>query len=126
MILSVVQDEERGSRLGVARYFTKPVDVRALVQEVAVVLRDAATETRIVVVDPPLADPEDRRHAERVRAALRDAGYAVEDVASAADALARRGTAHPPDLILVAADVARGTELDGGAHAFGVDVVLFQ
>jgi CheY-like chemotaxis protein len=126
VILSVVQDEERGARLGVARYFTKPVDVRALVQEVAVVLRDAATETRIVLVDPPGADPEDRRHAERVRAALRDAGYAVEEVASAAEALARRGTAHPPDLILAAADVARGTELEGAAHATGVDVVLFQ
>ncbi len=126
VILSVVQDEERGARLGVARYFTKPVDVRALVQEVAVVLRDAATETRIVLVDPAEADPEDRRHAERVRAALRDAGYAVEEVASAAEALARRATAHPPDLILVAADVARGTELDGAAHAAGAAVVLFQ
>ena len=126
VILSVVQDEERGARLGVARYFTKPVDVRALVQEVAVVLRDAATETRIVLVDPADADPEDRRHAERVRAALLDAGYAVEEVASAAAALARRATAHPPDLILVAADVARGTELDGAAHAAGAAVVLFQ
>jgi CheY-like chemotaxis protein len=52
MILSVVDDPERGVRLGVERYFTKPVDVRALLTEVEALLRDAAAGTRVAVVDP--------------------------------------------------------------------------
>jgi PAS domain S-box-containing protein len=135
VILSVVQDEERGARLGVARYFTKPVDAHALVEEVAVVLRDAAAGTRLVLVDLEDADPEDRRQARRLREALHGAGFGVDVAATVDAALAAFGGraagdgAAPgaaPDLVLAAADVARRSDLAGAARTAGVPVVLFQ
>lgn len=133
VILSVVQDEERGAKLGVARYFTKPVDVRALTEEVAVVLRDAAADARLVVVDPQDAAPEDRQHALRVRDALREGGFAVDRVERPEDALRERASDASgrdrralPDLVLAAADVARRSDLAAAARSVGVAVVLFQ
>ena len=126
MILTVVEDAERGLRLGVERYFTKPVDVRALCLEVDALLRDAASGTRVAVVDPE--DDDDRRHAERVMAAMREAGYEVERIAdrSAAVAALLRPPAARPDLLLAAASLAQDGALAERARDRGVPLVLIQ
>jgi len=128
MILSVVHDPERGVRLGVERYFTKPVDVRALLTEVEALLREAAAGTRVGVVDPAGADPEDRAQVRRAIASLVDAGFVVErlpDATAAAAALRRRPPSRP-DLLLAAAAVARAGGLDAALRGAGVPLVLFQ
>ncbi len=125
VILSVVQDEERGARLGVERYFTKPVDVRALVDEVEVVLRDVAADARVMLIDPVDAAVEDRLQAGRVREALRGAGFTVEE-ADGVDRATPTGGGPAPDLVLASADVARRGDLAASARASGLQLVLFQ
>ncbi len=125
VILSVVQDEERGARLGVERYFTKPVDVRALVSEVEVVLRDVAADARVMLIDPLDAAVEDRLQAGRVREALRGAGFSIEEAADVASVQPAAG-GPGPDLVLVSADVARRGDLVASARASGLQLVLFQ
>ena len=128
IVLSVVDDPERGVRLGVERYFTKPVDVRALLSEVDALLRDAAAGTHIAVVDPDTATDDDRRHTERVMAALREAGYRIERLAAveaAVTALGRSPGARP-DLLLAAASLALDGALADRARDVGVPLVLIQ
>jgi PAS domain S-box-containing protein len=129
MILSVVDDPERGVRLGVERYFTKPVDVRALLTEVEALLRDAAAGTRVAVVDPWQADADDRGQARRVIAALVAAGFVVERLPDAEDAVAsmlRRGAAGQPDLVVAGAAAARSAGMGARLRDAGIPVVLFQ
>jgi signal transduction histidine kinase/DNA-binding response OmpR family regulator len=51
LILSIVQDRERGFRLGVDRYLTKPIDTDALFQEVGSLLEQGASRKRVMIVD---------------------------------------------------------------------------
>lgn len=128
IVLSVVDDPERGVRLGVERYFTKPVDVRGLLAEVDALLRDAASGTHIAVVDPHGATDDDRGHTERVIAALREAGYAIERLADAEAALTALGRppSDRPDLLLATASLARDGALADRVRDVGVPLVLIQ
>jgi len=128
MILSVVDDPERGVRLGVERYFTKPVDVRSLLSEVDALLRTVAAGTRVAVLDPDDAESDEREHAERVMAALHEAGFTVERLADAPSAMAAvaRPLGERPDLLVAAASLARAFSLAERAHDVGVPLVLIQ
>jgi DNA-binding response OmpR family regulator len=128
MILSVVDDPERGVRLGVERYYTKPVDVRALLNEVDALLRAVAAGTRVAVVDPDDADPEERQLAERVMAALHEEGFQLERLVDAQAALAAvaRPSGERPALLVAAAPLARAFSLAERARDVGVPLVLIQ
>jgi CheY-like chemotaxis protein len=129
MILSVVDDPERGVRLGVERYFTKPVDVGALLTEVAALLHDAAAGTRVAVVESLGGDADDRATARRVIDALVGAGFMVErlpDVAAAMVAMERRGATGRPDLVVASAAAVRASGSRDRLRDAGVPLVLFQ
>ena len=51
IILSIVEDRTRGFRLGVDRYFTKPIDTTALFREVGTLLEQGRSTKRVLVVD---------------------------------------------------------------------------
>ena len=51
IILSIIEDKERGYRLGVDRYFTKPVDTEALLSEIERLLRPGRANKKAYVVD---------------------------------------------------------------------------
>ena len=83
VVLSVREDAQQGYRLGVERYLTKPVDVAALVADVATLLRpqgrpqaDLAT-AHVVLVDDPDDTPADTTMTLRAEAALTSVGYRV-------------------------------------------------
>lgn len=89
VVLSVVEDAQRGYRLGVERYLTKPVDVSALVADVSALLRPpeppddtAVTGTLVALVDDVGGDAAERSLASRAEAAIASAGYRVARVAS--------------------------------------------
>ena len=52
IILSIVQDTDRGYRLGVDRYLTKPAEAETLIDEVERVLSKSRAPRRVLVVDP--------------------------------------------------------------------------
>ncbi len=52
IILSIVQDRDRGYRLGVESYLTKPTDSDRLIEEIERVMREARSKKNMLVVDP--------------------------------------------------------------------------
>lgn len=55
LILSIVQDRERGYRLGIDRYLTKPIDTEALFREVGSLLQQGKSHRKVMVVDEDAA-----------------------------------------------------------------------
>ena len=62
VILSIVQDRDRGFRLGVDRYLTKPIDTDLLFREVDTLIEQKKSHKRVLVVDE---DATHRSHAHR-------------------------------------------------------------
>jgi DNA-binding response OmpR family regulator len=95
IILSIVQDRERGFRLGVDRYLTKPIDSGALLREVDALIQQGGSHKRVLVVD------EDEATVKSLSDVLTARGYTVTE-ASAADLL-EKAVAVQPDIIIVSA-----------------------
>ena len=51
VILSIVQDRDRGFRVGVDRYLTKPIDTDLLFREVGALIEQKKSHKRVLVVD---------------------------------------------------------------------------
>ncbi|WP_228850976.1 ATP-binding protein [Aegicerativicinus sediminis] len=51
IILSIVQDKERGLRIGVDRYLTKPINTEQLFHEVDVLLEQGVSKKKVMIVD---------------------------------------------------------------------------
>ncbi|PSB13260.1 hybrid sensor histidine kinase/response regulator, partial [filamentous cyanobacterium Phorm 46] len=50
IIVSLIQDRERGWRLGVDSYFTKPINIAALLKEIGLLLRQEMSNKTVLVV----------------------------------------------------------------------------
>jgi PAS domain S-box-containing protein len=74
IILSIVEDRERGYRLGVDRYLTKPLNTSMLFHEVEVLLEQGATKRKVMIVD------EDATTAETLAQLLVGRGYQVMQI----------------------------------------------
>lgn len=104
IILSIVQDADRGYRLGVDKYLTKPTEADALVSEVQRVLSRARGAKRVLIVDP---DPPTASGVERM---LANRGFELVGSCTSATALEtiRR---KKPDLVIVESATKTGQEL---------------
>ena len=71
VILSIVQDRERGFRLGVDRYLTKPIDTDLLFREVGTLIEQKKSHKRVLVVD------EDATTVKTLSDVLTARGYSV-------------------------------------------------
>jgi len=94
IILSVVQDRQRGLRLGVDQYFTKPVSSEVLLHEVGALLARGPAKKKVLVID------EDAATVRMLSDALAAQGYEVGRAYSGPDGIARAAADHP-DLVLV-------------------------
>jgi signal transduction histidine kinase/DNA-binding response OmpR family regulator len=101
VILSIVQDRERGFRLGIDRYLTKPIDTDLLFREVGALIEQKKSHKRVLVVD------EDASTVKTLTDVLTSRGYTVSE--ARADDLVSRAMAVQPDIILLNA-VASGRE----------------
>ncbi|MBE9121355.1 GAF domain-containing protein [Tychonema sp. LEGE 07199] len=50
IIVSLIQDKERGYRLGVDRYFTKPINIAILLNEIGLLLQQGVSHKTVLVV----------------------------------------------------------------------------
>ena len=71
VILSIVQDRDRGFRLGVDRYLTKPIDTDLLFREVGALIEQRKSHKRVLVVD------EDASTVRTLTDVLTSRGYSV-------------------------------------------------
>jgi signal transduction histidine kinase/CheY-like chemotaxis protein len=93
VVLSIVQDRDRGFRLGVDRYLTKPIDTDLLFREVGALIEQKKSHKRVLVVD------EDASTVRTLADVLTTRGYSV--VEAHGDDLLERAKAVQPDIIML-------------------------
>jgi CheY-like chemotaxis protein len=93
VILSIVQDRDRGFRLGVDRYLTKPIDTELLFREVGALIEQKKSHKRVLVVD------EDATTVRTLTDVLTARGYSVLEARG--EDLLNRAMAIKPDIIML-------------------------
>jgi DNA-binding response OmpR family regulator len=93
IMLSILQDKERGHRLGIDRYLTKPIDTELLFREVDALMEQGKSRKKVMVVD------EDTSTVGTLVEALQVRGYQVVE-ASGRD-LVREALSSIPDVIIL-------------------------
>jgi signal transduction histidine kinase/DNA-binding response OmpR family regulator len=93
IILSIVQDRDRGFRLGVDRYLTKPIDTDLLFREVDSLIEQKKSHKRVLVVD------EDATTVRTLTDVLTARGYSV--IEARGDDFIERAVAMQPDIIML-------------------------
>ena len=93
MIISVVEQGDRGRQIGVDRYLTKPIESSDLLAQVDALLAQGTTRRRVIVVD------SDESMLETLRSTLEQQGWEVSAVPDPGGALAVTRAA-VPDVVL--------------------------
>jgi CheY-like chemotaxis protein len=93
IILSILEDKERGYRLGVDRYLTKPIDTNLLFKEVGDLLDQGKSKKKVMIVD------EDATAVRTLTEVLQGRGYNVVE-ANGAD-LVQKALSLKPDIIIL-------------------------
>ncbi len=94
IILSILDDQERGLALGVDRYLTKPINTQTFLHEVAILLAQESSPCKVMVVD------RNASTLQTVSDALKAQGYHVTAVTSDRECL-DTALAEKPDLIIL-------------------------
>ncbi|MEN9260540.1 MAG: response regulator [Thermostichus sp. HHBFW_bins_43] len=107
VILSIVEDRERGYRLGIDRYFTKPIDMEALLEAIQSLI---LLPTSRRAVQPPcckvLVIDENLPTLRLLMEALQARGYQVSEASNGREAI-QKALADQPDMIIVNTLLAR-------------------
>ena len=118
VILSIVQDRDRGFRIGVDRYLTKPIDTDLLFKEVGALIEQRKSHKHVLVVD------EDASTVRSLSDVLTARGYTVSEANG--DDLVDRARALQPDIILLnSVSSARSDAVQMLRFEKGLDHVLF-
>ena len=117
IILSIVEDKERGFRLGVDRYLTKPIDTASLFQEVDTLLGQGKSRKKVMVVD------EDASTVRTLTDVLETRGYQV--VESNGTELVSRAVVSKPDIIILNSLLSNDEAVRALRFEKGMENVLF-
>jgi signal transduction histidine kinase/CheY-like chemotaxis protein len=117
IILSIVEDKERGFRLGVDRYLTKPIDTASLFQEVDALLDQGKSKKKVMVVD------EDVSTIRTLTDVLKTRGYEV--VESNGSELVSRAVLSKPDIIVLNSLLSNDEAVRALRFEKGMENVLF-
>jgi CheY-like chemotaxis protein len=118
VILSIVEDLERGFRLGVDRYLTKPIDTELLFREVGSLIEQKTSHKRVLVVD------EDESTVRTLADVLKARGYTVLEARG--EDLLERAVALQPDIIMLnSVSSARSGAVQMLRFEKGMENVLF-
>ena len=93
IILSIVQDKQRGYRIGVDRYLTKPINTEKLFTEISGLLSQGKSSKKVLVVD------EDASAVKTLAKVLQAQGYSVAE--SNGEELVERAKSMKPDIIIL-------------------------
>jgi signal transduction histidine kinase/CheY-like chemotaxis protein/ligand-binding sensor domain-containing protein len=117
IILSIVQDRERGFRLGVDRYLTKPINTDLLFREVGALLEQRKSHKRVLVVD------EDASAVKTLTEVLRARGYSVTEARG--HDLFEKAKMLQPDIIMLSSDDPKPEIVQTLRFEKGLENVLF-
>jgi len=117
IILSIVQDRERGFRLGVDRYLTKPINTDVLFREVGALLEQRKTHKRVLVVD------EDASAVKSLTEVLKARGYSVTEARG--HDLFEKAKMLQPDIIMLSSSDPKPEIVQTLRFEKGLENVLF-
>ncbi len=117
IILSIVEDKERGFRLGVDRYLTKPIDTASLFHEVDVLMDQGKSKKKVMVVD------EDASTVRTLTEVLTTRGYNV--VESNGAELVAKAVISKPDIIILSSMLSSDEGVRALRFEKGMENVLF-
>ena len=117
IILSIVEDKERGFRVGVDRYLTKPIDTASLFHEVDALLDQGKSKKKVMVVD------EDASTVRTITDVLETRGYDV--VESNGTDLISRAVLSKPDIIILNSLLSSNEGVRALRFERGMENVLF-
>ncbi len=117
IILSIVEDKERGFRLGVDRYLTKPIDTATLFHEVDTLLDQGKSKKKVMVVD------EDVSTLRSITDVLETRGYQV--VECNGSELVSRAVLSKPDIIILNSILSSDEAVRALRFEKGMENVLF-
>jgi signal transduction histidine kinase/DNA-binding response OmpR family regulator len=118
VILSIVQDRDRGFRLGVDRYLTKPIDTDLLFREVGTLIEQKKSRKHVLVVD------EDATTVRTLTEVLKTRGYSVSE-ARGSDLMEKAKTLLPDIIMLNSVSSARPDAVQMLRFEKGLENVLF-
>jgi CheY-like chemotaxis protein len=93
IILSIVEDKERGLQIGVDRYLTKPIDTVELFRAVDSLLEQGVSKKKVLVID------EDKSTVKTLSDVLQARGYKVTD--SNGKNIIQHAMENKPDIIML-------------------------
>jgi signal transduction histidine kinase/CheY-like chemotaxis protein len=117
IILSILEDKERGFRLGVDRYLTKPIDTASLFHEVDALLDQGKSKKKVMIVD------EDASTVRTLADVLETRGYQVTD--SNGSELVSRAMHSKPDVIILSSLLSNDDAVRALRFEKGMENVLF-
>ena len=117
IILSIVQDRERGFRLGVDRYLTKPINTDVLFREVGALLEQRKTHKRVLVVD------DDASAVKTLTEVLKARGYSVTEARG--HDLFEKAKMLQPDIIMLSSSDPKPDIVQTLRFEKGLENVLF-
>jgi len=117
IILSIVEDKERGFRLGVDRYLTKPIDTVTLFHEIDTLLDQGKSKKKVMVVD------EDASTIRTLTDVLETRGYQV--VESNGAELVSQAVLSKPDIIILNSLLSSDEAVRALRFEKGMENVLF-
>ncbi len=118
IILSIVEDKERGFRIGVDRYLTKPIDTGSLFHEVGELLNQGKSRRKVLIVD------ENASAVRTLTQVLEAGGYHVVET-NGAELMASAISAQP-DIIIVNSIISTGQQaLQALRFEKGLENVVF-
>lgn len=103
LILSIVQDQERGYRLGIDRYLTKPIDTEKLFAEVSTLIGQGKSQKKVMVVD------ENSSTVKTLADVLQERGYQV--VESNGEEFLEKALSNRPDIIILSSKLGEQQEV---------------
>ena len=104
IMLSIVQDRERGYRIGVDRYLTKPIDRNALLTEVDQLLAQGISTKTVLVVDRGTSTLQTLSNA------LHTQGYRVIEASTGQEGI-DKALSVKPDIIIIDSVLSQEPEL---------------
>ena len=117
IILSILEDKERGFRLGVDRYLTKPIDTASLFREIGTLFDQGISRKKVMVVD------EDASTMRSITDVLQTRGYQV--VESNGSELISHAMSSRPDIIILNSLLSNNEAVRALRFEKGMENVLF-
>ncbi len=94
VIVSIIEDKQRGYRIGVDRYFTKPINSEELLSEIGILVTQGGSKKKVLVVDA------DNSTLDTLGELLTARGYVVVGASDREECISK-AIAEKPDLIIV-------------------------